>query len=320
MNPEAKELIHVTILINNSPVQGILDSGAAISLIHESFIESLHLSTQTIKPVSLLYGNQSRDTTEKLISVPVTFSNVTKDLEIHVASNLPCTLLLGLNFFFLFKLNLAFKNSSIDVNPDKSFKEICNILITHQEAKEPEEIIMESTDDFYLQPNSETIIELKSKKNENGFALLSTNQKLIDFKGIFFCDCLSKLTNGKTQIPIINSNPFPVLIHQNTKLGSSMDLETEETVPILAINTIDKDNFNINEHLPLNEQNSIKILLKKFSHLFARSMSDLTQTNLYQHTINLIPNAKPVYARPFKRSQFEEDIINKQINEMLDAK
>ena len=82
-------------------------------------------------------------------------------------------------------------------------------------------------------------------------------------------------------------------------------------------NIIDSD-FNIGANLSPQEQSEFKRFLDTNSHLFAKSIKDLTRTNVIKHKINTIPH-NPIARGPYRCSPKERQAIEKQIEEMLDA-
>lgn len=320
-------LIHVNVTIENTVIDAVLDSGAAITLMNETLIHELNLPLKSIEAVNLVYGNESRDTTDMIARVSINFLNTSNIMDIYSAPNLPCKLLLGLNFFKLFKLHLDFMKDSVNIKTDQGFNEINKILIADINDKdstitEPN-ITMRANDDYYLAPNSETLIELESSNIQSGTCLLQPHESIINNYGIFFCDSLSEIISGNTRVPLINTNPFPVLIIKNQAIASIIDtnknIRDAHDQEILIVNKGDRNNFNINESLPLDQQKRIRTLLKEHQKVFAYSMEELTQTHLYEHSIQLIDGAKPVYARPIKMSAYEEELVDQNTDSMYKA-
>ena len=220
-------------------------------------------------------------------------------------------------------MNLDFCEKSVDITPNYSNIHINNIDVFSPPKIASNLIYFYSSDDYILKEESETIIQAEMHSVINGYALIETCPSLIDQKSVFFCDSLVTVQNGKIKIPIINVNIFPVFIPQGLQVATSINITSSDSYSIKQINAVTAQpitDYQINNSLLLDQQTKITELLDTFKHLFAHSMKDLKQTNLITHSIELIPDSKPVYCHPFRRSAYEEEIIEQQISEMLDAK
>lgn len=88
-----------------------------------------------------------------------------------------------------------------------------------------------------------------------------------------------------------------------------------------AINTARvKELFSILNFKGLNKEGQLCIenICAKYSGIFHLPNDKLTVSNLYQQTINLKKNAKPVYKKPYRTPQALKKEVNRQIKDMLD--
>ena len=76
--------------------------------------------------------------------------------------------------------------------------------------------------------------------------------------------------------------------------------------------------FNIGNNLSNIEKCEINNFLVTRRKLFARDLSELTQTNLIEHKIRTVSH-NPISKRPYRASPKEKAIIESQVNKMLDA-
>lgn len=312
-------LIEITVTIHGTKIEAILDCGAAITLMREEVADRLLLECRSIDTIPLVYGDQSRGSTHQLATTAVDFEGIKNVLDIYIAPNLPCTLLLGLNFFRTFKLNLDFKKDSVDINAKTAFKEMCQMYQSPtkgQRADRKEKINLHASDTYQIEPKSQTVIEIESD-NWNGNCLIGMHRSVSEKSGIFFCDGLQTIEKGKCKVPLTNLNPYPVLIHKGSPIATNIN--DEDDIEILLVDRDNKDQFYINEDLPEEQRNRIRELLQAYKHVFAYSAKDLTQTNLYEHKIELIPGFKPFYFRPVRQSAYEEGIEKEKVRELLDA-
>lgn len=316
---KTSNLIEIPIVIRGTTINAVLDSGAVITLIHESLADKLLLEFHSIEPLPLLFGDDSKGLTSKHALTQVSFEGIKNVLDIYIAPNLPCQLLLGLNFFRTFRLNLNFKKESVEINSQQTFAELCNLFGSSSENKSENNLTLRSSSDFLLAPSSETLIELDSDSDTDGTALIGMHSSIVSKSGILFFDGIHSIENGKCKVPITNTNPYPVLINKGLKVAKNTTLDQEQQDIFLIDHTNTSDSFHINENLPKDQWQKIKNLLEEFKHIFAYSMDQLTQTNIYEHRIELIPGAKPFYIRPIQKSAYEENIEKERVTAMDSA-
>lgn len=321
---QASKLINIQVMINGKSHDAIADSGAAVSLITAHVCKLLNLKTYSTDPMSLLCADFSRQSTNQMVKFPITFSNQTNPIELYVIEKAPFNILLGINFFTSFNISMQFKGNNVTILANSlTDLYINNILIDDikQNARTDQEIIFHAHGQYFLQPNSETIVQTKCHDDISGYALIEVDKYLLSATGIFCCDCIVEVVNGLVMIPFTNINSFPISIKNKMKLAKTMTLEkTFDDVREVFLAKQDDEQFNINPHLDTDQKNLVKNILQKYQHLFVHDMKDLTQTSIYEHEIKLIPNYRPVYVRPFRRSEYEEIIIEQNIKELLDAK
>lgn len=316
---ENHNLIEIPIIIRGEQINAILDSGAAISLMQESIADKLLLETESIEPLPLLFGDDSKGATNKKSVTQVSFEGIKNVMEIYIAPVLPCKLLLGLNFFRTFKLNLNFKRNSVEINSKDQFAEFCNIFDSANYDGSETKITLRSNSDILLAPSSETLVDLDDGHDMDGNIIIEMDESIKNKGGVFFCEALHTLEKGKCIVPLTNTNPYPVLINKGLKVAKNIDYNQKEADIFLVDDRKSQDSFHINEDLPPILRKQISDLLAEFKHVFAYSMDQLTQTNLYEHTIELIPGYKPFYFRPIRKSTYEENLEEKKLSEMKSA-
>lgn len=318
INRNNHNLINLTVKINNRNIIAILDSGAAVSLLSYQMCILLKLETIITKNISLVYGNDTKQICNTMVTTLVSFDRKSQKMEIYVVENLPVDLILGINFFEIFNLNVTFHGSKIDVQTNPDINYINNINVFDKTPICGEKIFYaRALENFYIQPNSEKIIHLCIDIGQDGQMLFETFPPFIRLKNIFFCDSLVTVSNGMVCIMISNMNDFQVFVPKNMIIGQSIDPSAFDCI-VHRINLVDTEqkketdayNYTINDKLPLDQQQSIKNILEKYHSLFARTLSEISQTNLMVHTIKLLPGSRPVHSRFIRRSPYEEQMID----------
>ena len=75
--------------------------------------------------------------------------------------------------------------------------------------------------------------------------------------------------------------------------------------------------FDINPELPRDQQVALKNLLMNFKDRFAPNPKKPSVTKIGEHRIDIVPDARPIKAKRFRMSPFQEEEVNKQAEEMI---
>ena len=75
--------------------------------------------------------------------------------------------------------------------------------------------------------------------------------------------------------------------------------------------------FDINPELPRDQQVALKNLLMNFEDRFAPDPKKPSVTKIGEHRIDIVPDARPIKAKRFRMSPFQEEEVNKQAEEMI---
>lgn len=123
-------------------------------------------------------------------------------------------------------------------------------------------------------------------------------------------------------IKLISKKYFRQTIFQKTTLGylhenhsnvglSSLLLCTEESNEEVTLN-----DHNIEEAITEQTQQKLKTLLQEYKDVFSKNTSQMGKTNIMKHEID-VQGSEPLRSKPYRVSQKEREIVDKQINEML---
>ena len=77
--------------------------------------------------------------------------------------------------------------------------------------------------------------------------------------------------------------------------------------------------FDMAPTLPMKHFAPIVDLLDRYRHIFAADDSQLTQTDLVKHHIELLPGTQPIAQRPYRLSYREREVVHQEVQKMLAA-
>ena len=137
--------------------------------------------------------------------------------------------------------------------------------------------------------------------------------------------CMSDKT---ISIVIFNPNNYPVKLKKGCVLGSVHDTlvqETKDTVELLSdeITTASPDShpcdkINFNPELSKEQLDQLSTIASSYHQVFSRSPNDLGKFKYGKAKIPLVDNYKVSVQPPRKYNQIQQDLIDKNINELLE--
>ena len=195
--------------------------------------------------------------------------------------------------------------------------------------------------DHTLEPHSTRLVETRAdKENCNGNAV--PHIKIKDVQYIY----TSHGRNNKLAFALHNCSNEPKFLPNGTKIGKNIEAEKnkEDDKPLNYCGIIEQESFDHEsfqpddeddidperityseekqdldklsfDYLESEEETELISLIKEFSDIFDGRLGLVKST---KHQIDLIPGAKPVLLRPYRRSPKERAAEAKCIKEMLD--
>lgn len=196
--------------------------------------------------------------------------------------------------------------------------------------RESDSIIVETKlracEDTVIHPLASFLMNFSSEPSLSGTFIVTPLSTILLSHGFIVPYALSKLTDGKTVLPVCNVTHQPLLFVKDTVVGSiephnSLELASLEsthhfdppTLPVISnqklLNAIDSDLGEIHKKQLIN-------LLTRFQSCFDVYTSFTSTTNSVAHTINT-PPGEIVHQRPYRVSPSERRIIDQEVSEML---
>lgn len=291
----------------------LIDTGASVSLIK---LEKLKLTKSKYNPSETLVLNglsaNSPVNTIGSIKMSLQFFNQTIDTKFHIVkqeSNIPFDGIIG---------NDILKEQAAEINYEKctlKFKSLPFNIPIHLNSNP------NSKSTYYLQPRSETIVEIDIANPE---ILEGVCPEIELSNGVYLAKALIKVNdNGKAITTILNTNDYkvnvknikirlePFLINQSFmfNVSSSKNASSNDRIKLL------NENLRL-KHLNPEERRSILDICTEFNDIFFLPNDQLTCTNAIEHEIK-VTNPTPVHSKLYRFPEAHKEEVNKQVNKML---
>ena len=333
MIPIETNFVKVKIQNSNHETRALIDTGASISCIAESFYRSLPSQQKTpLEPPLYLHVTGVGGEIHKVLgrtTLKVLIDGYEYSHNFHVFSYLHHHLILGTDF-------LEENQATIDLgNKTLSLKngEPLNV------NKQLDRVAMVRTlQHIHVPPTSEALVPARISQNKAiNLALIQPTQSKSASTPYMVATTLAYIENGKTTCRILNPNEETLHIPPGTIIGIATHVEDEDiealecdSPSVNLAQTDNSTNTNSQEAINLAKKMGIQLdnpalsdeqksklldLIGRNRDVFATKISELGKTNVHTHRIET-GDAMPVRKRPYRTSPKIEAEINKQIGEM----
>ncbi|KAG7309510.1 hypothetical protein JYU34_005483 [Plutella xylostella] len=161
----------------------------------------------------------------------------------------------------------------------------------------------------------EYVLYIDTIKNEPSVVI---SQELCD--GVYIANSLVTPENNKIPIRLLNTRETEVkLSNIQVQLNKLNDYHIcHFTKPNINSDRVKLLFSMLNlKGLGIEEQKSIENICAKFPDIFHLPGDKLCTTPVYQHSIEIKPDTRPVYTRPYRLPHSQKEEINKQVESML---
>jgi len=137
-------------------------------------------------------------------------------------------------------------------------------------------------------------------------------------QNVYLAAAVTDVVDSKIPVQILNINPYPVTLYENSKLGNVkvyVDQNADSSYNdqlAEALKRWIKQNVNITDDIPGQIKHELLSLLAEYPNLYAIDDKDCGRTTLVQHTINT-GDSNPVRKFPYRISPKEKDIRLNQL-------
>ena len=330
----------IPLCFNNAQTNGLLDTGADISAVSQSFFNKLKVNTRDLKPPSISFikgagGAVHKITAEAVLDMQI--DNLKIKHRFFIVPDLHQTCILGHDFLTEYKVQISYENNTVKINDRQTQAEI-NLITTNSKAR--------LTRATYIPPG--TIRTVQIHMPEKGLTsdkaiMLSPSTKLTELQ-IALIECLvpshkqtawvqiANLTQNAVKlsrktpiadIHVIDTRDVQMLSNQNLSNVNSLRHEThkQETINAQTHPTETKTSdikFDLsNSDLNDQQKQDLLCLLREYRDCFATSMDEIGCTPLITHSIDTTDEI-PVKARAYKTSPEMKRVLEDEVQTLLD--
>ena len=305
------------IVINQSIIHALVDSGSASTIISKDTFKRLNLDTNitTNESTKLTAANGSEVSVLGRVSLDFELDNENFSYQFLIAEFDDIDCILGSDFLEEFDVAIKFGKGIMQIGKHK-------IKLQRQSKSRVCRIKLSET--ITLPPNSEVITggHFDGQTTKSDFVLEPL--KHLSQKGILICRALVNTDRNEIPLSLLNVTDSKLKVKKGTFVGNvrKADIITE----VLPKQSSSPDNFP--EHLqPLldeastnlnpKETEKLKNLLTDFQDVFADKSGTISQTNYAEHTID-VGDTKPIKLAPRRVPIAQKEIVKNEIKKMLD--
>lgn len=309
LNIPPDQLLHCKFHIEGQPITLLVDTGAAISVLHSDKLGKSKLNTA--HKVSIVGVSSKNNSIRTHGTAEVKLDNFCKH-KFHIANlNIEADGILGLDFMSKANVNIYITSKTMHVG-NRRYK------LFH--LGEQDTIIDNKQ---LVNRRSETVITCFTNDITTGTAIIDKQQI---FKGLtiphalvnvvnnkFLITCVNTLDEDKTiSIPTVQSTIFNEPINENNNIPINTTNRLNSTDRRNEVHKLIR-----RDHLNAEENNSLNKIIDQFPDIFYIEGDPLTFTN---HTKHPIPttNEMPIHTKTYRFPQIHEQEVKTQVQKLLD--
>ena len=319
----------VQLCIMGHEVEALVDTGATLSVISNTFIKSLE--SLTCHPIDLLdidsctlaNGEQVRITHKTFITF--TLCNTTVTAKFYILDQISIDIILGCDIFEQFGVIIDFKKNTMSMqsNENAIYKLTHDSISLGYLAESQDKIDTKAMvklapqTSLLLEPKSSNRVTLKASSGITNTDLLQGHITIrepisLQFKTDYFEN--EETTDIVTILRNDTCTPQWLLSEQ-----CIMTLDQSHTInrPVLRTCKVDKVDLSGSD---LNEEQicAVRSLLNRYNDVFAEDISEIGCTNLLLYDIRLKDNnTKPIRMRAYRTGYNQRQAIESQVDEWL---
>jgi transposase InsO family protein len=206
--------IYIKVQVNKKPTEAIVDTGSAITIIHQDLLKTISHCKFTHKIKQCTTANATPLHIIGQIELEIKIKHVTTHIIADVATNLITKLLLGNNWINSHHVHLFGDQQSLTI-PD-STGQLIRIPYTEPSHLQYPALL---ANQITLPPRSQMLVEIKTQL-ANAVNLIFEPTEYHSAKLVFIPHTLVNVSNNTTRILIMNAQDRQRTLSKNTKLGT----------------------------------------------------------------------------------------------------
>ena len=316
--------------VNEKPVTLLCDSGANVSILNSSLLNTWGNSmTPNLIPVNvntmLLTVTGDRKPFEGKALVQIRLGKCTFQHEFLFA-DITQDGILGIDFMIKNKCDLMISRSCLKVKGEEIPCHMSNGI-------QPTCCRVALVENVSIPAESEIIVAGKplDKLDRGRLGIVEPSLKFVQNTGILVAKVLIDPKLGSIPLRLANFSKEPITVHKDMVTAvlepvDSVGNESENVSRVCQLNETTETSNQLPEHLvPLLERSSgnldkaqgsrLKQFLIKHQNIFSKSSSDIGHTSVLQHHID-VQNAKPVKKVPYRIPLSKRKVAEQEIKQM----
>ena len=328
---------YAKVIVNSATTYALIDTGAAVTVVSESFFQSRAHSELMKRPMNVRFvgaGGEPLSITG-MARINIAIGSIRTQMIVYVCKNLTEDCILGLDFLQDHQCIVDYKhktlaagNASVQLlrRPDSSnsIRFACASLI----------------ESLFVPPFTEIVVSCRVKDNfsDNDVVIVERNQAFFDKYEILSASAVTKIRDHTTaQVKLANFTSIGKFLPAGTNVAKISNIcenhcndcdftlctvsELTETPQVVNGDEDDKFSFLCDE-LGLNELNvsevqrdALMAVIKKHIAAFSLSPNDLGQTDQVSHKIDT-GDSVPIRQHPRRMSNKQKVEVDKLVDEM----
>ena len=343
------ELNKNTILgtVGDKKTQCLLDTGAEISCISESFLDRVSLNQVQLVPSEYQEVLGVGGTKHKILgkfTTDIVISKTKFSATFHVIPGIKYSVILGCDFMQKHRVSFDFEHNFVKLKNKN--ENTVGIKLSRSDAG-----LARVTHSINIPPNSRKDIKVKVSRNKaKGIFLIEPTTSLYN-KNLAGAKCLVRIKGRKTVVSIMNVTNNSIFLPVDTVVGTVTAIDQTDVFEIddkpcsnkpcannkscnyNSANPPSCANINVKEqndtcqHFDLSNSDltpdqkiKMKAFLEKNNDLFSTSLKDIGKTSMYTHSIETQPGMGPVRLPYYKVNPLQMQVIDEEVKKMLESK
>lgn len=275
--------------IEGKPIIAVLDSGAAVSIITKKLLDRLQMRIEEKSTTTVITANGTRERTlGKIRNVNVTIKKITIPTTFQVIESRDETLLLGTDWFQRANARIHFDEQKLYL---KYQGQSAEVPISHNDAT-------------FLQTPEGTDVSDEDPDTCDEFEYES--EELEEKEGYY--------TEERSDEELYE-NPWENMQSPAIYMTTLEEIPTRDEDRDEQRNDVEAPKQNIDIRLTKEEQEEATTFFEKEKDLFARDITELTQTDVIHHAIDT-GDAKPIKQALYRMAPDEHDYVQEELKKM----
>ena len=298
--------------LNKNPVLCVIDTGASVCLMSQAKWNEIKTNEELEPPdiVAEAANNMPLGILGKACMTLVC-SGYECDVEFYVVDRMSQDILLGLNWLVKHEIALFVKEKKMLFANGKEIR----LFLYDSSLLEPDVVLTEDV----LVPGQHEVIRLAQLSNPSiSDGILEPNRDLTE-KGVIVASVIVRPERQSVPVQIVNPGNSSIKLFKGTKLGQLQAFEEEFKDPGVSIESQEEKNFRFKiGQLELKQKETLGAFLHEQQDVFASTVKDIGTTHVTEHVVDTA-DARPVKQLPRRLPQALKPVVDKQVNEMLEA-